>query len=85
MGTPLVSNELIVNLPLALGQITLPERMLRKFDDSFYDEFIEIIDENFEPETHIKKTTETVRVEYLHVNSLILSQTIKFLKLISDL
>ena len=43
-GIPLISNELIVMLPLDLSEIKRPHEAVRKLDPDFYDEYIEIVD-----------------------------------------
>lgn len=42
---PLISNELEVRLPLDLEEIRLPDPSLRNLDADYYDEYIEITDD----------------------------------------
>jgi hypothetical protein len=44
---PLISNELQVMLPLDLSEIERPDLRARKFEEDFYDEYIEIIDAEY--------------------------------------
>ncbi len=66
---PLVSNELTVRLPLDLSRIVLPDRSLRKFNDDFYDEFIEIFD-GINEVSHVEpnKILEMPQIEHVYVS-----------------
>lgn len=50
---PLISNELEVILPIDLDEITLPDPSLRKLENDYYDEYLEIIET--EDSKHIKR------------------------------